>query len=407
MLVAIAKLGSTEMVGQFAIALAVTTPVFVFAQLQLRTVQATDTVGGFCFRDYMLLRAIAATMALSTVIISLFAFAFAAETCHVIVAVASFKTVELFSDVYYGRLQQCEEMDRIGVSLGARGILSLLSLAIVLVSGGSLAMAVWAIAASWMLVLTFWDQQIPATDKSALSENAVSAREVAASVWRLFCVCLPLGGAAVFNSLSTTIPRYILEEKRGLTELGAFAAAASFMLFGNLIVSALAQSAAPRLATYHSRGMHREFTQLLIQLLSFAIGIGVSGYLVAWLFGTQLLSWIFRPEVALYSKSLCWLMFAAAIHSVCFFLNTALAAARSLRIQFPIMVLLALSAVVFGHLWIPSHGVNGAACTIAFVATVQLVLTSSAFMWLCIKKHQFPTLSRPEFQDPASPTPNS
>ena len=42
MLVVLAKLCSTLMVGQCALALAITAPVFVFVGLNLRTVQVTD-----------------------------------------------------------------------------------------------------------------------------------------------------------------------------------------------------------------------------------------------------------------------------------------------------------------------------------------------------------------------------
>src|SRR5688500_18644573 len=42
MLVLLAKMGSTEMVGQFALALAILTPILGFTNLQLRSVQATD-----------------------------------------------------------------------------------------------------------------------------------------------------------------------------------------------------------------------------------------------------------------------------------------------------------------------------------------------------------------------------
>ena len=42
MLASIAKLGSPYMVGQFALGLAVAAPVYMFTNLQLRSIQATD-----------------------------------------------------------------------------------------------------------------------------------------------------------------------------------------------------------------------------------------------------------------------------------------------------------------------------------------------------------------------------
>jgi len=64
MLVVLAKLGSPEMVGQFTLGLAVTAPVIMFTNLQLRGIQATDAKGDYVFSDYLGLRLIGTGLAL-------------------------------------------------------------------------------------------------------------------------------------------------------------------------------------------------------------------------------------------------------------------------------------------------------------------------------------------------------
>src|SRR5947208_17078221 len=54
--VLLAKLGSAEMVGQFAFALAIVMPVIALTGLQLRVVQATDAKHEFVFGYYLGLR---------------------------------------------------------------------------------------------------------------------------------------------------------------------------------------------------------------------------------------------------------------------------------------------------------------------------------------------------------------
>src|SRR6266850_6844432 len=53
MLVAFAKVGDARMVGEFGLGLAITAPVFMFANLQLASVLATDAAGTTTFRDYV------------------------------------------------------------------------------------------------------------------------------------------------------------------------------------------------------------------------------------------------------------------------------------------------------------------------------------------------------------------
>src|SRR4051812_678202 len=63
-LVVLAKLSSAEMVGRFALGLAVTAPVLLLTNMQLRTIQATDVRRQFDFSDYVRLRLITTTVAL-------------------------------------------------------------------------------------------------------------------------------------------------------------------------------------------------------------------------------------------------------------------------------------------------------------------------------------------------------
>ena len=58
MLSVLAKLGSPSIVGQYALGLAITAPVFMLTNLQLRGVQATDARHEFAFADYFTLRLI-------------------------------------------------------------------------------------------------------------------------------------------------------------------------------------------------------------------------------------------------------------------------------------------------------------------------------------------------------------
>ncbi len=52
----LAKMGNAEMVGQFALGLAIATPISLFFRFALRGVQATDANGSYDFAEYLTLR---------------------------------------------------------------------------------------------------------------------------------------------------------------------------------------------------------------------------------------------------------------------------------------------------------------------------------------------------------------
>src|ERR1700739_2752286 len=64
MLSILAKRGSPAIVGVFALGLAVSAPVFMFCNLQLRSVQATDAQTRYQFADFFVLRSVCTLAAL-------------------------------------------------------------------------------------------------------------------------------------------------------------------------------------------------------------------------------------------------------------------------------------------------------------------------------------------------------
>src|SRR5438270_6565675 len=63
----LAKLGSSEMLGQYALAIALTAPVVMFSHLNLRAVIATDVAQKHPFQDYLAVRLIATTFSLVSI----------------------------------------------------------------------------------------------------------------------------------------------------------------------------------------------------------------------------------------------------------------------------------------------------------------------------------------------------
>src|SRR5206468_6942780 len=93
MLIALAKMGTPEIVGQFALAFAITAPAIMAANLNLRTIIATDAQKAYTFSDYIGLRLLsiaAADVVLSAIVGALYR----REVAAVILVVALAKSIE-------------------------------------------------------------------------------------------------------------------------------------------------------------------------------------------------------------------------------------------------------------------------------------------------------------------------
>ncbi len=371
-LMVLAKLGSPEKVGQFALGLAVTAPIIMFSNLQLRAIQATDARREYRFGHYLALRL--ATTALSLLVIAGIACGYRLETALVILAVGLAKAFESLSDVVYGLQQAHERMDRIALSMMIKGPLSLMALGLVVYLTASIAWGALALAGVWGLLLIAYD--IPNGNRSLDQGDLLRPCWDLPALARLARLALPLGIVMMLISLNANIPRYFIDHYRGERELGIFAALAYLMVAGNTVVGALGQSASPRLARYYAEGNKRAFRQLLTKLVGVGAGIGASGLLAAMVAGREILAILYKPEYAEHPELFAWLMVAATASYAASFLGYGMTAARRFRVQTLLFVVVSVVTFVGCTVFIPTFGLLGAAWACVLASVVQLLGSS-------------------------------
>jgi len=367
-LVVLAKLGSPETVGQFALALAICAPVIMFANLQLRSVQATDARHEYTFADYLGLRLMTTAAAYLVIIAIVVLSGYQRETAVAILFIGISKCFEAVSDVIFGLLQQQERMDRIAKSLIIEGPLTLVAMTVVLYLTHSIVWATGSLAVVWGLQLAFYDvpsalmilrAQSPGNEWK-LMRPRFDFKHLQPLVW----LALPLGLAGTLSSLNTNIPRYFIQSLLGEQQLGIFAALAYFTLIGVYVINALGQSASPRLAHYYQSGDFVAFRRLRNQLIGLGAFLGSIGVFVVWFGGGFILNFAYGSKYAQQSDVLLILMIAAAMQYAFVFLGTTLNAMRHFRFQAYVQTISIGITLLLCVLLIKNYGIRGAAYAI-------------------------------------------
>jgi O-antigen/teichoic acid export membrane protein len=383
-LIVLAKLGSPETVGQFALGLAVTVPVMSFATLKTRLVQATDARREYLFRDYFGLRLITTALALLVIVGIVFASSYRRDTALIVLAVGIAKAFESISDVFYGLLQQRERMDRVAKSMMIKGPLSLLALSVGIYLTGSAFWGVVGLAVAWALILARYDVRSGALvlNPTPLPGGPVpdegDQKAVLRPSWelgtlaRLAWLALPLGVVLTLDSLRANIPRYFIAHYLGEHELGIFAPMAYFKKVGHIVIIALGLSATPRLAQYYAARDRPAFRTLLLKLVGIGALVGGAGVLVALVAGREILTLLYRPEYAQHRAVFVMLMVAAGIDYVATFLDYGMTAARYFRIQMPLLAVVMGTATLACLRLVPSHGLRGAATAVILATVVRV-----------------------------------
>jgi O-antigen/teichoic acid export membrane protein len=376
MLTALAKLGTPELVGQFSLGLAVTAPVMMLANLQLRAIQATDARRDYEFADYYALRLLTSGLALLVIAGIALLSSYRAEMVAVILALGLYKGVQSIGDVYHGLMQGRERMDLISRALLLKGPLALLALALVFYLTRSVAWAGLAMAVVYLAVLLAYER------RNARALLADEAPQVLRPRWQpgrlaaLAWLALPLGLVMMLISLNGNIPRYAIERYLGQGELGIFAAMASLKVVGTTFVGALGQSASPRLAAYYAEGDGAAFRRLLARLIAIGAGLGGLAVAVAAALGGPVLTLLYTPAYAQRIDVLIVLMVAAGMAFVASFLGYGITAARRFRQQIPLFAGVLAATAVATLVLVPAYGVMGAALALVVSAVVQCVLSA-------------------------------
>jgi O-antigen/teichoic acid export membrane protein len=388
MLIILAKVGSAAMVGQFGLALALTAPVFMFTNLNLRSVQATDARHLYGFSDYLGLRLISVAIAL-LVIVGIASLGYQASSAAVIIAMGIAKAVEATSDVFYGLLQQYERMDRLATSMIVKGLASLAGLGLCVYLTGSVLIGVMAIAASWALVLFGYDlpksrevlqrQRQIATPGARDGSSTIGPRWQARTLFDITKLSLPLGIVMMLVSLNTNVPRYFIEYFHGKSDLGIFTALSYMIVAGSTVINAIGQSVVPRLAKYYAAGRRQDFSALMFRLVGFGLLLGLTAIVAVALIGRDLLALLYQAEYARGDVFL-WLTIAGALSYIASFFGYGLTAARYFRIQTPLFLLVTLSTGLACLWFVPAWGLLGAALALVCAAVVQVVAGGAALL---------------------------
>lgn len=372
MIMVLAKSTTPAVVGTYALGMAICMPIFMFANMQMSTAQATDIKHQYVFSEYLRIRVQMAVIAYLTVIGAVVALRYDSRQSIVILLIGLAKAFEALSDIFYGLFQQNERMDLIAKSKIVKGLLALAVMGVILYLTKSLAYSMAGIAAIWMLIFStfdFWNgmkilkrlKTLPEYIERDKIARAEPSRFFLAKgrLRNLFILVLPIGLIQVINSYIQNIPRYFISSFCDESQLGIFAALAQLQVSGVPMINALASTAVPRLAKYYMNKNVKAFKKLLLRLIGIGAVMGVMGLIISLVAGRQILTLLYKPEYAEYNNVFIWLMILGLITYPGNFLGTSVTSMRNYNILVPISVVRLVIMVVLSYPLIKHYGMIG------------------------------------------------
>jgi O-antigen/teichoic acid export membrane protein len=382
--IVIAKFDGSDTLGRWSMAVAISSPLFIFAGLNAGILQANDPNYDFSFGNYLGLRLLMVGLGMVILLGATTCIDSAHANSTLLVLTGMAKGIESISGVFYAELQRHERMRPIAISMMLKGGLSLIAFLVGLEIGG-IEVAALLLVLAWVAALFAYDlPQAFATHGVRL--GALHFDRIALA--RLFVRALPLGIASFLIALTTSLPRVFVEREHGYAELGIFSALAYLMSPGAIVVNALGLSTTPRLARLFADRNREEFLGLFVKLMLLAFALAIAGVLVAMVVGGPVLRILFRPEFAEHLDLLVWLMVAAGLGYLGSIVGYTMTAARVLRSQVPLFVVVCGATALGCWLWTGPFGLVGAAWALILAGLVQLC-GSAALLIFGLRSGQF------------------
>ena len=367
-LIVLAKLGTAEDVGGYALGLAITTPLLMFASFQGRNLVASDIDDRYSFSAYLSFRIFSLGLALAAVLMIIVCTRNSWPTSGVIFLLGVSQAFDCTSETYFGLLQKHDRLDRVGQSLILKGVLCLVLLSAAMYITRDLVWAVIALVAGRGLILWCFD-----------SKSATRIAGVTRIQWhpptltRLFRTAFPLGVISALGAFAFNIPRYFIEADLSKRDLGIYSAIASLVGAGNLVMSALANCSFVAIAKASASSDRRRYRALSLRLFGTAALLGAAGVTAAMLAGDRILVLLFRPEYGGSAGVFARLMLAGALGYVISGQGYALTAARILTPQIPSLLCAVAATGILSWWLVPLRGLQGAAEAWLLGSLVQLI----------------------------------
>lgn len=366
LLIVLAKLGGERILGVYTLALAVVSPVFALANMNLRTIQATDAEKIVHFVCYSRFRRLSSLIAiLICALIAAIIYYGKPSIMLAIICLAFYKYFEFQSDLIHGFLQRNERMDLIAFSVIIRGVSNVLVISLIYFLTENLILGlVFAIIKSWTVYYFFDKKNFVLLNKGEGEYRSLS---------ELFQVAWPLGIVVFVNTLNLNIPRYIIAAHYGELLVGVFASISYFIVAGSTLVNAIGQSAMPHLAKQSVKDLST-FRVLSRKIFLLILFVGFVGVLIAHFFGEKILYLVYTESISNYHSLFVQIMCAGVAIYASTAVGCSLTALRDFRFQSFASIVNVLVMTFFSLWLIRSYGLSGAAVSIGITYLVKLIV---------------------------------
>ena len=362
-LIFFARMTNQENLGQYALALAIVTPIFAVGNLQLRPLYILDVNSEqkYTYTHFYYLRLICSFIALACCLVLGLFFN---VSILVLLLVGLLKFFESYSDIIYAYYNAHDQTQLISKSLFLKGTLSVLVVAVGLYLFDfytALILFLFVYLVVWLFIDNLYIQKTQEIKKMSLDLGMMKS-------------AIPMGISLGIVTLQSNIPRLFLDQYASIEAVGIFTVLSYFIIVGSIFINSICQYLSPRLthAWNHNRAY---FKKLLSMALFVAGGLGLIAIFLSYFMGEFVLNLVYGAEYVAYTDAFVLTMVAGFILYLATVLGYTLTAIGFIKQQVYLFSIVLIFSVLVSYLCIPEYGIIGGIYTLMVSYLVQCVLS--------------------------------
>ena len=362
-LIFFARMTNQENLGQYALALAIVTPIFAVGNLQLRPLYILDVNSEqkYTYTHFYYLRLICSFIALACCLVLGLFFN---VSILVLLLVGLLKFFESYSDIIYAYYNAHDQTQLISKSLFLKGTLSVLAVAVGLYLFDfytALILFLFVYLVVWLFIDNVYIQKTQEIKKMSLDLGVMKS-------------AIPMGISLGIVTLQSNIPRLFLDQYASIEAVGIFTVLSYFIIVGSIFINSICQYLSPRLthAWNHNRAY---FKKLLSMALLIAGGLGLIAIFLSYFMGEFVLNLVYGAEYVAYTDAFVLTMVAGFILYLATVLGYTLTAIGFIKQQVYLFSIVLIFSVLVSYLCIPEYGIIGGIYTLMVSYLVQCVLS--------------------------------
>jgi len=376
------RLSGFEDAGVFSIAMSVGNIFYFIAMYGMRSFQASDAIRQFSGRVYIITRVVTVGIGILLCVVYLFFCDYEGYTVTAILLYLIFKCLEAGSDVLFGELQKVGHLEVCGISMSAKGIVSVIVFCAVMYFTKNLNYALAGITIVALITLFLYDT--PSYTKFCKEDKNAPSQSVKA----LLLIGFPMLLTTVFPIMVTAIPRLQLENQLGNEMLGIYSSISTPTV---LLTTIIPNMLCPFMTYYgecYQKGENKKLYKMLWLSILYSALLGLAACICAFFLGDFVLGLLFGKDVLPYMYIFIPLIIATTVYAFSMCGNSVLITIRHPFWLTSFAAAALVVCLVISEPLVKAYGMMGAVYAFGIPYGVQFMLQLIYMTYILLKKNK-------------------